>query len=192
MSNRYTDLLTSQYQSDSSPNFVAMVQLVTDPLINNQNVLATLPLLFDLDDATGVQLDILGQWIGMSRTVQIPIVGLYFSLDVVGVGLDQGIWYQTGNPLFTSQLLGDDLYRRALQAKALANRIGRSIYDVYSVLDVLTRGTALSFVIHDYGNMSMAYESVGAAPDDQTLAILNRDYLKLRPETVSLLPTILP
>lgn len=189
MGNQYTDLLTSQYQT---PNFVETVQLVTDSFVSNQAVAASLPALFDLDLAVGDQLDILGEWIGMSRTVQIPISGLYFSLDIAGVGLDQGVWFQTGNPLFTSAVLNDTTYRSALQAKALANRTGRSLYDVYAILDVFFRGTPTSAVVHDYGDMSMAFEITSAAPSAAEIAILNNDYIQLRPEGVSLLPTILP
>jgi len=190
MSNQYTDLIPSA--NASQPKFAAMVEVITQGAVDNLAIYAQFDSAWDLDTAVGTQLDVLGQWIGMSRTVQVPITGLYFSFDIVGVGFDQGVWYQTGNPLFSNVLLTDDQYRPALKAKALANRIGRSIYDIYSVTDILFSGTPTDVIVHDYQDMTMAFEITGTIPDDTTLAILNGDYLQLRPEGVALLPTILP
>jgi hypothetical protein len=190
MSNPYTDLIPSA--NADQPKFLAMVDVITQGAVDNLAAYALFDSAWDLDTAVGAQLDVLGLWIGMPRAVQVPISGVYFSLDIAGVGLDQGVWFQTGNPLFSNVLLVDEPYRSALKAKALANRIGRSIYDIYSVTDILFSGTPTDVKIHDYGDMTMAFEITGATPDDATLAILSQDYLKLRPEGVALLPTILP
>lgn len=185
---KYTDLITSEHAD--KPNFVAMVDFVTQGFLDGQACLAQFDSVFDLDNAVGQQQDVLGQWIGMARRIKVPLPATYFSWDIAGVGWDEAPWYQTGNPLFSSVSLTNDEYRPALKAKALANRIGRSVYDIYSVLDVFFTGTPNQSIVHNYQNMTMAMEVIGPTPSANTLAILNLDYLGLRPAGVALLPTI--
>lgn len=186
----YTDLITSEHAN--KPNFVAMVGFVTQAFLDGQACLAQFNDKFDIDQAVGQQQDVLGQWIGMPRRILVPLGGTYFSWDIAGLGWEQAPWFQTGNPLFSSVLLSDDEYRPALKARAYANRVGRSIYDIYAILDIFFNGTPNSSIVHDYQNMTMALEVIGPAPSANTIAILNGDYLGLRPAGVALLPTLIP
>ncbi|RUT64887.1 hypothetical protein CKG00_17310, partial (plasmid) [Morganella morganii] len=34
----------------------------------------------------------MGEWTGISRYISTPITGVYFSLDMDDIGLDQGVW----------------------------------------------------------------------------------------------------
>ena len=189
---QYTDLIPSE--NASQPNFVAMVSFLCEPFVTNQNILASFPDKFDLDQAVGDQLDILGEWIAgpNSRTIKIPISGNYFELDVAGSGLDEKDWYVTGEALFTSVQLDDDDYRQFLRAKAAANNWDGTINGAYNVYAIFFTGKPTAILIHDYQNMSFALEIIGQVPNDTIMAILNQNYLGLRPECVQQLPTITP
>ena len=190
MTNQYTDLIPSA--NASQPNFIAMVALVTQAFVDGQACLAQFDSAFDLDTAIGTQLDVLGLWIGLPRSINVPLTGDYFAFDIPGAGFDEAPWFQPGNPLFSSAVLDDDDYRQALRAKAAANEWDGSLYGAYEILNILFSGSRTSVIIHDYQDMTMAYEIVGVVPDAATLAILSQDYLGLRPEGVALFATILP
>jgi hypothetical protein len=76
---------------------------------------------FDLDQAAGDQLDIIGLWVGVGRRVKTPPIGVYFSLDIVSVGFDQGVWQGPFDPSMGITLLDDDTYRLLIRAKIGAN-----------------------------------------------------------------------
>lgn len=85
---KYTELITNYHAT--KPKFLAHVDLMTRPLIDVAAATRGLITAFDIDSAVGVQLDILGLWIGRSRVVSQPISGVYFSWDTDGLGYDQG------------------------------------------------------------------------------------------------------
>lgn len=75
----YTDLVTSEHST--SPKFMAMVEATLQPLVDLQNVAAAIPQAYDVELAIGTQLDVVGQWVGRTRDLEIPIENPYFSLD---------------------------------------------------------------------------------------------------------------
>lgn len=68
---KYTDLITNYHAT--KPKFVEHIDLVTRPLAETSAAINGLINAFDIDNAAGVQLDILGQWIGLSRVGFAPI-----------------------------------------------------------------------------------------------------------------------
>lgn len=185
---KYLDLITSEH--DTKPKYMNMVSAITQPFVDEQVTVEDFVPSYDLDLAIGHQLDVCGQWIGLSRRVQVPITNIYFSLDILGLGLDQADWFHVGDALFNTVILEDDAYRRLLQAKASANQWDGTVPGAYEVYDVFFNGTRTSILIHDHQDMTMSLEIVGVIPDDATLALLAQDYLGLRPEGVTLLPLI--
>ena len=90
---KYTELITNYHAT--KPKFLAHVDLMTRPLIDVAAATRGLISAFDIDSAVGVQLDILGLWIGRSRVVSQPISGVYFSWDMIrGYGRDHTILIQ--------------------------------------------------------------------------------------------------
>lgn len=59
---KYTELITNYHAT--KPKFLAHVDLMTRPLIDVAAATRGLITAFDIDSAVGVQLDILGLWIG--------------------------------------------------------------------------------------------------------------------------------
>jgi hypothetical protein len=90
----YLSLITSEYQS--SPKFLAFVQAMIKKLDDATNCLLDFTNAFDLNSAVGVQLDSLGQILGISRTLPFQ-------------------------PTSGSPILGDSDYRTLLLAKVYLN-----------------------------------------------------------------------
>ena len=68
---------------------MGVVATLCQPFVDEQSVLNSLPGKYDLDSAVGVQLDAVGEWVGISRELAVPLSNVYFSLDIAGLGLDQ-------------------------------------------------------------------------------------------------------
>ncbi len=116
---KYTDLITNYHAG--KPLFNQHVDLSTRPLTDVSTALGSLITAFDIDTAVGVQLDILGEWIGRARYVSVPISGIYFSLDTDGLGFDQGVWQGPYDPDSGYTALSDETYRVILKAKIAIN-----------------------------------------------------------------------
>ena len=63
------------------------------------------------------QLDAIGLWVGITRQVQTPITGVYFSLDTAGLGFDQGNWQGPYDPSYGITSLDDTTFRAAIRIK---------------------------------------------------------------------------
>lgn len=115
---KYTGLITSQHAN--KPKFMAMVDGVAQPFVDLQAVLANIPASYDLDNAIGDQLDVVGEWVGIGRNISTPL-SVYFSLDTSGLGFDQGSWQGPYDPSTGLISLDDDTYRLLIRAKIGAN-----------------------------------------------------------------------
>jgi len=65
---KYLDLITAFHRG--KPKFSAMVEAVAKCSVDAQNVYAQMVDAYDLDQAVGVQLDAVGEWVGISRNVR--------------------------------------------------------------------------------------------------------------------------
>lgn len=178
----YLDLVTSEHRD--KPLFMAMIAAVCQPIVDTLAVISTLPQVFDLDLAAGTQLDVVGEWIGISRVLSVPLTGVYFSFDTAGVGFDEGTWKGPFDPDTALFSLPDDSYRLLLRATALNNSWDGTIPAAYAIWDVLFEGTGFELLIQDYGNMHMLFALLGPAPDAVTLALFTGGYLNDRPSGV--------
>lgn len=103
------------------PKFMAMLDLCLRPMVEAQDLVASFVADFDLDQAIGAQLDVVGKWIGRSRLVETPIRDPWFRFGESARGLGRGIWKDRYSPGTTLTRLDDDTYRRLLRAKIVAN-----------------------------------------------------------------------
>jgi len=115
----YTALITSEH--NQRPKFMAVVAALAQPMVDLMGVLESMPPKFDLDEAVGAQLDDVGRWVGISRIIRTPLSDVYFSLDISGLGFDQGIWKGPFDPDTGLTTLDDDTYRLVIRAKIGAN-----------------------------------------------------------------------
>ena len=186
----YLALITSEHAL--APNFVSVINTLTQGSADEQVVLQAMPQGYDLDTAVGVQLDSVGLWIGKTRAVSEPITDVYFAFDTVGLGFDQGTWFGPFNPISEIVLLPDDAFRTLLRASAAANAWNGSIPDAYRVWDIFFAGTGFTIGIVDNQDMTMDLVLFGPAPDALTLALLEGGYLNLVPAGVGVAHYIIP
>lgn len=179
--NKYTGLIAG-YHVDR-PKYRQMVYETTQPLVEIAQAAAGLPSDFDLDGAVGVQLDAVGVRIGLSRRLRTPLTGVYFSLDLDGVGLDLGVWQGPYDPDDGITILGDDTYRAVLRVKIANNQWDGTLESAPAILSAIF-GDATKVFIVDNGDMSIEYGISGAIPSVVLLALLFQGYITLKPAGV--------
>jgi hypothetical protein len=177
----YTGLVTSEHAE--KPRFMAMIGGVAQAFVDIQNQLAATPQKFDLDSAGVVQLDAVGLWVGVTRNVNTPLTGVYFSLDTSGLGFDQGVWQGPFDPTTGVVSLDDDTYRLLIRAKIGANSWDGTLATSAEILNSIFDGGTFVF-IQDNGDMSITYGIAGNVPSAIFLALLRGGYIPLKPEAV--------
>lgn len=145
---QYLDLITSQHVQ--KPRFRATVGLSIYPHIEAQQEACRIIGLYDLDTAVGQALDFTGQWIGLSRFLQIE-AEIWFSLDTANLGFDEGRWMVPFEQQFNIIRLGDEDYRNLLRAKVIANYWDGTIPGAYAAWDQLFASSGYKMVIQDQG-----------------------------------------
>lgn len=185
----YTGLITSEHAD--KPLFVAVISALCQPSADQQSVLAEMPEGYDIDVAVGVQLDAVGEWIGLSRILTIPLTGVYFALDTAGVGLDQGTWLGPFDPTTQLDVLPDDIYRQLLYAKIANNQWDGNVPGAYEFMNKVFPGD--TFFIQDNGDMSMYIGVVGPTPlNAVTTALLENGYFDIKPVGVRVAGYVTP
>lgn len=150
----YLNLIPSENRN--KPDFIAWCTVWLQPIVDCINLVESMTDKFDLDQATGDQLDIIGKWVGVGRIINVPSLG--------------------------TQTLDDDHYRILLYARIARNAWRGNIPDAYKVFDTVFQG-AFSVFIVDNGDMSM-YEGIIGTPDALTVAMIKGGYLDFRPAGV--------
>ncbi len=151
---KYTELITNYHAT--KPKFFDHIDLSTRPLIDISTATRGLVSAFDIDTAVGVQLDILGLWIGRSRIVSQPISGVYFSLDIDGLGFDRGVWQGPYDPDSGYTTLSDETYRIILKAKIAINNWDGRNDSLPPILDAALEGSGLKMQIVDNQDMTIS------------------------------------
>lgn len=179
---KYTELITNYHAT--KPKFLAHVDLMTRPLIDVAAATRGLITAFDIDSAVGVQLDILGLWVGRSRVVSQPISGVYFSWDTDGLGYDHGVWQGPYDPDSGYMYLSDETYRVILKAKIAINNWDGRNDSLPAILDAATAGSGLRMQIVDNQDMTI---SVWVFPDTdisdvsrELIAAIKQGYLTVK------------
>lgn len=125
----YTTLITSQHIN--KPKFVAKVSTVTGGINAITQLIQSIPDAFDVDNAIGAQLDIVGLWVGRLRTVNSILTVAFFGFSDDGAALPfgeqtdpskGGRFYEQGEPFSSSTVLGDPEYRTIIKAKIVRNQ----------------------------------------------------------------------
>lgn len=127
------------------PKFAATVKLLSGYYADCAKVAASIPGLYDLDNAAGVQLDAVGQWVGQSRNIPGVVVGAFFGF-LIGTGAEGdpsgvayptptpfgeegsfdtawGPWYESGSLATPNITLDDPTYKRILRARIIRNTV---------------------------------------------------------------------
>jgi hypothetical protein len=178
----YLNLITSEHRGKEK--FEATVVAGVSPFSKLQEVMLGLPDDFDIDTATGVQLDAVGVWIGRSRRIDTPLTGIYFTWEgLLSEGWDAGSWKGEFDPDSGLVDLPDDAYRTLLKAKIAANNWDGSIPQAYDIW-VRAFGAESILLIQDNQDMSMVVAIAGQRLDTIEQALLVNGYIPLKPEGV--------
>lgn len=176
----YLNLITSEHRD--KPDFVSVVTTNVTPLDQIQKLLTSMIPKFDVDSAVGNQLDIIGQWVGISRNVNIPTAGVYFTWDDTTFdGWDCGTWIPDIVPSAIT-VLTDESYRVLVKAKIAANHWDGTIEGAYAIWDSIF--STFKIMIQDNHDMTYNFIIVGGIIDSLTLALITNNYIPLRPEGV--------
>lgn len=159
---QYTDLITSEHAD--KPKFVALVDGVTSVIAAQAQTVGLMSQAFDLDVAIGAQLDVLGQWVGISRYASVTITGVYFSFDTEGLGFDQGLIKGPFDPSEGLATMDDETYRTMIRAKIGANHWDGTLPSYQQIMAQIFAGTGtLAFAV-DNQDMSMSVYFAGTQP----------------------------
>lgn len=179
---KYTDFITNYHSQ--KPLFVEHIDLITRPLADTGVAVSSFISDFDIDSAEGVQLDILGKWIGRTRVVSQPISGIYFSFDTDGLGFDQGVWQGPYDPDAGFTNLSDETYRIVLKAKIAINHWDGTNEALPQILETALAGSGLSMQIIDNQDMTISILVFGAegigSVSLELLAAIRQGYLTIK------------
>jgi len=177
----YTGKITSEHAD--KPKYMAMVELVSQCFLDTNRVASGLPDDFDLDLANDVQLDDVGLWVGISRSVPTPLTNVYFALDAAGLGFDQGTWKGPFDPDNGVTILDNEAYRLLIRAKIGANHWDGTLETSKTVLDLVFNGDTHAF-IEDNQDMTITIGIAGKPPSAVELALLTGGYIQVKPQSV--------
>lgn len=138
---------------------------------------------WDVDQAQGFGLDIIGRRVGVSRALYVPdspFLGFSQSSDAVPFG--SGIFYGGGS-LTPNYNLTDIAYRRLILAKAALNITDCAIPSINAILMTLFPDYGNSYV-RDNGDMTMTYV-FGAALSKVDYAIVTQSGALPKPAGVA-------
>lgn len=175
--------ITSEHAD--KPNFTAMVDATVQPFADLIALLGQVPQLYDLDTAVGQQLDVVGQWVGASRTLEAPLSGVYFAFDTIDVGFDGGVWMGPYDPASGIVLLPDEFYRLVIRARILNNSWDGSKDQIYALTDVVFGSAGFTYYIEDHSDLTISIGLLGqTTPPPILIALLNSGTLDVKGVTI--------
>jgi hypothetical protein len=179
----YTGRMTSYWRGQ--PKFTSELIALVKPMADLQSVIAGMPSDFDLDGAIGAQLDAVGEWVGRSRFIPIPIANAWFTFDSATKGFDLGVWRGPFDTASGITRLDDNTYRLFLRAKIAANNWDGTVETAAAAFNLIfAQSPGTLIFVSDNGNMSMTVGIAGAIPSILFLALLEQGFLPLKPEGV--------
>ena len=184
MATDYPATLLPNYNVNK-PKFVAALSALTVEVGNIIDVVLSLPGLYDVDSAVGVQLDAVGLWVGASRRVEVPLA-IFFSLDTVGLGFDESVWRGPHDPDSGLQTLDDTTFRAVIKSRIAANKWDGTTAQYQTLTEDALAGTGTTLIAHDNQNMSMTVHVAGTPLSTIMQAVLESGQLATKPAGVSI------
>jgi hypothetical protein len=137
----YDRLLIWQYQA--KPRARATATLLNDTFAETWRGLASLPFALSINDATGVNLDLVGKHVGQSRVLTGLAPRNLFVFDgAVGGGFSRGTFggarfYRLADPLTESVRLDDEDYRFLIRCRVARNYMTGTIENISDLLEFI-------------------------------------------------------
>ena len=154
--NTYLALVTSEHSL--KPNYIAMLTALVQAQVDQQNQLSAFSSLFDVDLAVGDQLDKIGLWVGVSRSLQQPVLGV--------------------------SVLDDTTYRVLLKLFIAMNAWDGTTPGIYNIWNAILQPLVGGLLVQDNQDMSMTVVLLTPPTSLLILAILTQGYFLTRPAGV--------
>lgn len=187
MAQDYINLLTPEHRFKSK--YIAWVSASLSMVNDLQSLFSDMNGAFDIDNAAGSQLDVIGQLLNVPRTLpyqpQVSAVGNpAFAWGDMGDGYGgwgTGYWLLFG----VSPVLNDDYYRLILKASIIRSRWDGTANSLLSLLNKVFVNSGMIFLVQDNQDMSFTVIAFGTA-DPLTIDMLKHEVIIPRPEGVQL------
>lgn len=178
----YLELVTMFHRQ--RPKFMGALAATLQPIIDAYNFLETIPREFDLDYAIGVQLDVVGEWINLSRKFNVPLPNPWFTWGDDQRGWGRGIWYQPFDYDYLATFLDDETYRTILRARIRANQWDEGVLNIRSIMDQFFAPQGVQLIVDDHQTMENVIAITNWIPSALMLEIFRGEYLPLSPSGV--------
>ncbi|WP_336818119.1 DUF2612 domain-containing protein [Cedecea sp. MMO-103] len=180
---KYTELITNYHRG--KVKFTAHVDLSTGGILETSDNTNGFISKFDIDNAAGEQLDILGLWIGRTREITAPIENYFFSFDSPSLGFDYGTWKNRYDPESGIIKVGDVDYRTMLRAKIGANNWDGTSETLPAILQSIYPNGEITITYSDNQDMTMTIFIAGDVITNITKEIIRQGYLAVKPAGVT-------
>lgn len=179
----YCKLYTNLYAS--KPKAMATLTAQIGPLVHLSNQCFAMLDAFDVDTATGQQLDTIGAWVGIPRVLDYRIAGYYFNHDGTALeGWDNGVWYTVGDPTSTITTLGDGEYRSLIRATIKRNNSRGTVADIHAIILAAFPALKASLQVIDNQDMTIRINYNTAALNSVQIGLLEGLAVPFKPSCV--------
>lgn len=158
---KYLSLIISQHKQ--KPKFNEVVKASIEPIIDCGNLLKALNSYFDIDTATGDQLQIIADWVGaqnaIPNAIPIPFFGFADQPESLPAaeqdGTDfGGYWRESGMSDHRALAMSEQLFKRVVKAKI---KLNNSDCTLSSAKEILETVLDQSFKIKDNDDMTVTF-----------------------------------
>lgn len=188
----YLKTIVSQYAN--SPTIAQLIASFNEWIDPAADLDLFYSYIWNLDSATGIGLDIWGRIVGVGRVLQVPS-GIFFGFAEAGDPAaispfnDAGPFF-SGGATTGNYSLADDVFRRLILGKALANISDGSIPAINQILLTLFPGRG-NIQVTDGGDMTMTI-TARFSPTPVEAALIQEIGLFAKPEGVVMTIVYLP
>lgn len=180
---KYLDLITNYHRDKEK--YVGHIDLSTRPQQEIIDLFAEVVRALDIDNATGAQLDILGEWIGRARSINAPIEDYFFTLDKASLGFDLGSWKGRYEPDSGIINVDDEDYRTMLRAKIGANKWDGTADTLPAILQEIYTKQDINITFTDNQDMTVTVYVTAKNLSTITKEIIKQGYLAIKPAGVT-------
>lgn len=152
----YKTYLTNVFSTESRVGKRSL--LACSIALGVQELFDSIKFYYNIDNATGDQLDKLGKWIGVTRKVIVPIDDYFFEWEHPDLTWRVGIWRGVFDPLNGLTNLDDFSYRLYLKFKIGLNKWDGTVEGTYKIYnESIFKDSTMHLEIIDNFDMTVTY-----------------------------------
>ena len=173
------------WQHRHKPKFQATLRALIEPLARLGTLMEQTPEAYDLWQARGRQLDVVGEWVGCSRYIDTPLEDIYFTwAGPAKVGWAAGQWKGRYDPSSGLVALDDDTYRTLIMLQIAANSWDGTVDKAYASWTASFPDAGM--VIEDHQNMTITIGISGKMQGAAQRAIFSQQISPFKPAGVGI------